>query len=345
MFCDFYGEVVENSPRLNSGHQSNWHSFTVTDYTENPALRESDADTINSNNIVGRRVIKCDAWDINAGPSRALPPGTLVFIRNCFVTEWDNTIELKVRADPQFPDKTSEPAPESPAPPINPRASSVPLVHTEPDPVALVEPEPELESIFQSPTVIRFPNRPITPIKEVMGFPKPIWKFRIRARVVACAPVELERFVRIYCHNCQEGATPTPDLAQNGTVVCPGCASVLPDSQYVYSFSMLLEDSSGDRLRVIAYGRDAAQFLPGLAPTNMHSNNATRQSLAQRLGKILPPSITCKWHQTGPKRHRKGTQSAMSTPAPWFDCCIKSYEVEIVGELVRRYQIFGTSLT
>ncbi|KAJ1972532.1 hypothetical protein H4R35_004624 [Dimargaris xerosporica] len=260
-------------------------SLLVTDYTENPALPSKPYKFQFPNDIIGRRVIRCSAWDEQATAVAQFQPGDLVFLRDIACVIDQSRICLKIANDTRFPDKikalrtasTTKQVAEllerkeaylkmivdeyrsTPTQPAAPMAAPIADVGTEADAGA----EPDAASVQLAPppvasTTIRFPNVPTSSLKEVLEHSE--------VRAVGVAPQALEKFTSIVCRRCQSTHTPTPyALAE-----CPTCGYALDESNFTYMFALKLQDDDGYTIKALVYGDDAVSDFCYSAMTAHH---------------------------------------------------------------------------
>ncbi|KAJ1660443.1 hypothetical protein IWQ61_000622 [Dispira simplex] len=357
-FFDYYAEVIKNPTFPYDAPGMNPVTLTLTDYTEHPALIDVASDGNDTDKVKGRRCIKCQLWDANAQQAFRFQPGCLVFLRNCVAKTSNATLEIQLKGDRRYPEKVNILFAQSEFEPVKEllerrreylqtfTTTLLPApTSTSPSSVQPRPPSPKPNDIHRTPdtspltpTTIRFPHHPITPLRTVLDHRDPLQKFRVRVRVADCAPLDITQFTRRHCPLCDQSL---PMNSSPNTTRCPTCPADLSDDDYIYSFALLVEDSAGDQLRLIVYGQYAAEFLPGLAPTNLHTNNATQLSLVHRLGKIFPPLLIARW----PANSEVAPLGTPDKVAPWFDCCIILYTVTYQDQYVRKYQLFGTALS
>ena len=175
-------------------------------------------------------------------------------------------------------------------------------------------PRPMQESL----TTTDYPHQPFIPIKTVYNSSIPN-KFRIRGKLIAIKPQNVQNFIVKECENCSE--LYSRDVTNE---CCPRCPqSDLMEKLYI---EMIVEDSTG-LLQVDVYGDEAEYFLNGISPDILLNDIARRENVELKLEKLLDSS------------HNPYDQKLVPS-LPWIELCVFSFN----SASQTCFRVFGTSL-
>ncbi len=154
--------------------------------------------------------------------------------------------------------------------------------------------------------------------------------FLSQVKVKRVTPARVEDMCKLRCPSCYREF---PHEAVDS--LCPQCTASKPGEpppglKYVYSFSLLVEDSSGCQLDVFVSASDAEKFIPQLPPSVFISDGQSREALLSRL-----------YYLTGGNDPFVEVPNETGWPRPWMECGIMSYKS--CSDTVR-FRIFDTVL-
>ncbi|KAI9146602.1 hypothetical protein BKA69DRAFT_40904 [Paraphysoderma sedebokerense] len=142
------------------------------------------------------------------------------------------------------------------------------------------------EDIRRAVTDIAHPSQIVTSIKSVLESETVPNKYRLKVKLMAFQPTNLQELTRPFCKPCQQSFPPSPNPPES----CPTCKQLLNDQAYIFMFSILVTDDSGEYLPIIIHGDEATQFLRGLKPTNLYNDSRGLQKLGRYLSKLFNQS-------------------------------------------------------
>lgn len=185
----------------------------------------------------------------------------------------------------------------------------------------LVAPPPPLPRPMQeSLTTTDYPHQPFIPIQTVYNSSIPN-KFRIRGKLIAIKPQNVQNFVVKECGNCCE--LYSRDVINE---CCPQCpTSELMEKLHI---ELLVEDSTG-LLQADVYGDEAEYFLNDISPDILLTDTARRENVELKLEKLLDSS------------YNPYDQKLVPT-LPWIELCVFSFNSASSSQTC--FRVFGTSL-
>lgn len=177
-------------------------------------------------------------------------------------------------------------------------------------------PRPMQESL----TTTDYPHQPFLSIQTVYNSSIPN-KFRIRGKLIAIKPQNVQNFVVKECGNCSE--LYSWDVTNE---CCPRCPQ--SDLMEKLHIELLVEDSTG-LLQVDVYGDEAEYFLNDISPDILLTDTARRENVELKLEKLLDSS------------HNPYNQKLVPS-LPWIELCVFSFNSASSSQTC--FRVFGTSL-
>ena len=235
-----------------------------------------------------------------------------------FLLEWVATAKpvLVTVEDSQLPPE-SQPHTQTPPPP--PPPTTVTTSSTKSSPV-------QTGSMFDPPvfqTVMFHPTWPINTLSDVLESPV-LSCFRVRVKVMGVLqPLSLDDCCQLRCPQCKHLSSLSETNHSSGNnQVCDWCSVGNPEPiilRFMFSLSLLVNDSSSQTCTVHLTDTDAEEFFRDLSPDNLRENETTRRSLVKILTTLCGGA--------DPFQNRLEDPSVLvgDKSRPWIDCCIQTY--------------------
>ena len=179
-----------------------------------------------------------------------------------------------------------------------------------------------MRPLQNSLTTTDYPYQPFVSIAVVQKQPLPN-KHRVRGRLLAIKPTNVNDMVIKLCNNCDH------IFLRNShrNITCPNC----PESELVlrYFFELLVEDDSG-LIEVEVFGSEAEYFLNNISPEMLLNDDALMENIEMKFEKVLDTD-----------NDARDLEKVCSLP--WIELCLMSF-TGVLGNDYKTYRVFGTSL-